>query len=163
VVGHRVGRCAPTSRVKALDELLDFPHLNVLFRLVLTHFFYSTNTRLVETCGRESRGLLLTFDEGQMLQSFYFIQPSFRAGYPRYLHLLTTSDTHHGAETGQSTARTHRPNGTRKWTDSYLQDSETSCQQTRPSEAPPHRPCWCFRNRPAFCTSRGEKLYHCHA
>ena len=32
-------RYAPASRVKALDELLDFPHLNVLFRLVLTHFF----------------------------------------------------------------------------------------------------------------------------
>jgi len=53
VVGHRMrGRCAPTSRVKALDEFLDFPHLNVLFRLVLTHFFYSTNTRPVETWER---------------------------------------------------------------------------------------------------------------
>jgi hypothetical protein len=28
---------APSGRVKALDELLDLPHLDVLFRYVLTH------------------------------------------------------------------------------------------------------------------------------
>lgn len=28
---------APSSRVKALDELLDLPHLYILLRLILTH------------------------------------------------------------------------------------------------------------------------------
>jgi hypothetical protein len=81
------GRCSPTSRVKALDKFLDFPHLDVLFRLILTHFFYSTITRPVETfvSKRESRGLLV--EERQT--SIFFIQLSGRADYTRYLHLLT--------------------------------------------------------------------------
>jgi hypothetical protein len=85
------GRCSPTSRVKALDEFLDFPHLDVLFRLILTHFFYSTNTRPVETfvSKRESRGLL--FEERQM--SIFFIQLWGRPGYTRYLHRLTRQQT----------------------------------------------------------------------
>ena len=53
VVRHwRGGKCAPTSRVKALDEFLDFPHLDVLFRLILTHFLYTANTRPVDSCGQ---------------------------------------------------------------------------------------------------------------
>lgn len=37
----RADRCVPTGRVKTLDEFLNFPHLNILFRLILTHFFSS--------------------------------------------------------------------------------------------------------------------------
>ena len=41
--GQKYRGHSPAGRVKALDELLDFPHLNILFRLILTHF--STDTR----------------------------------------------------------------------------------------------------------------------
>jgi hypothetical protein len=116
--GHRRGgRYAPTSRVKALDELLDFPHLNVLFRLVLTHFFYSTNTRPAETfvSKRESRGLL-TFDEGQSI--FYFIHPFFRPAYTRYLHLLTR---HNNKSTGPTVPRQARTHRSREWNPELVQ------------------------------------------
>jgi hypothetical protein len=33
----KVGDDRPSGRVKALDELLDLPHLDVLFRYVLAH------------------------------------------------------------------------------------------------------------------------------
>jgi hypothetical protein len=33
----------PSSSVKALDELLDLPHLNILFRCVLAHLEGETN------------------------------------------------------------------------------------------------------------------------
>jgi hypothetical protein len=49
---------APAGRVKALDELLDLPHLNILFCLVLTHF--STDTRRLDSSGqtKDDKGVL---------------------------------------------------------------------------------------------------------
>lgn len=82
---RRRGRCAPTSRVKALDEFLDLPHLDVLFRLILTHF-YTLRIRvpLIVVSKRESMGVLTK--DPDKCQSFYF-SLTLRPADPGTFHL----------------------------------------------------------------------------
>ena len=150
---------APAGRVKALDELLDFPHLNILFRLVLTHF--STDTRPLNS-SEEAKvdedvvGLLRirmkVLDPN--LESCHLLMPHFFFGavsrgtqiqtikLTRLLGDNLCRATYHGSKREREVAGTH----------THSCRAEPSSEQARTSAAFSYCPRWRLGDGPAFLT-----------
>jgi hypothetical protein len=106
---RRGGTNAPASRVKTLDEFLDFPHLYVLFRLILTHFF---SNRFV---GR----LLIVWKKDRSRPRNVHSPKTFRPVHPDNLGQVSSLDSDVGL------VRT-RLNINDSWTYSHVQHVQSS-------------------------------------
>jgi hypothetical protein len=134
------GEYAPTSRIKALDELLYFPHLNVLFRLVLTHFLRPLNgsERRRECCLKDLTRNQTRLPPGD--PSFYFIF------FPGPCHVVFRSSDHRRAKLHSQT--TTMP---RKGKDKSIRTSH------RVNKLDPPRP---FPTVPAGVSATGPRSAH---
>jgi hypothetical protein len=147
--------CAPAGRVKTLDEFLDFPHLYILFRLVLTHFFQRIHVPLI-LVGRREWIMVVELEERSdatitRCQNFP-ARPAGNLGQASHqVWLYGKHINGHG--------QTRERQGV--WAHPHLQ--EPSSQEARPSTPLSHCPCWRIRNGPTCRTSRRKKLHHHHA